>query len=190
MTKCSSSNQEFWACQCLCFIKIILCWFSCRILSANAGKCTVSGPILTSTRAGLVIGHTEHFPGGPTHLRGRQSNIFHFLAITQGQQAASLCFAHCFVSCIDSVNPPITMRYRQRHASPQLLPRLLFPHFHSRFITNRLALWWVMRAKGGEESSWIGQVLDRNSQRRQASKYPNLCACHDCRIRKHFLIKR
>ncbi len=113
VTKCSSSNQEFWACQCLCFIKIILCWFSCRILSANAGKCTVSGPILTSTRAGLVIGHTEHFPGGPTHLRGRQSNIFNFFAITQGQRAASLCFAHCFVSCIDSVNPPITMRYRQ-----------------------------------------------------------------------------
>ncbi len=29
-------------------------------------------------RAGLVIGHTGHFPGGPTHFRGRQNVFFFF----------------------------------------------------------------------------------------------------------------
>ncbi len=28
------------------------------------------------TRAGLVIGHTGHFPGGPMHFRGRQNVFF------------------------------------------------------------------------------------------------------------------
>ncbi len=44
-----------------------------------------------SCRAGLVIGHSGHFPGGPTHLKGRQNFFFFFLprTITQGQRAAS-----------------------------------------------------------------------------------------------------
>ncbi len=57
---------------------------------------------LLETRAGLVIGHTWHFPGGPTHWRGRQ-NFFYFLlfflprTITQGQRAVSgplVCLLH------------------------------------------------------------------------------------------------
>ncbi len=35
---------------------------------------------LIVTRAGLVIGHTGHFPGGPTHWRGRQISFFFFFA--------------------------------------------------------------------------------------------------------------
>ncbi len=48
--------------------------------------------VLVLTRAGLVIGHTGHFPGGLTHLRGRQKVFFiffYFFTITQGQRAAS-----------------------------------------------------------------------------------------------------
>ncbi len=41
-------------------------------------------------RARLVIGHTGHFPGGPTHWRGRQNFFFSLpRTITQGQRAAS-----------------------------------------------------------------------------------------------------
>ncbi len=150
-----------------------------------------------STRAGLVIRHTGHFPGGPTHLRGRQ-NVFVFLPSCRDSEQP---VAHWFVSCIDSISHPTTKRYRRSDIEvfcfayiPQLLPRWLFPCFHSSFIKNRLALRWVMRAKEpgrrrrGE--GWIGKVLDRDSQRRQASKYPNVCVrFHDCRIRKLFLIK-
>ncbi len=33
---------------------------------------------MVSLRAGLVIGHTGHFPGGLTHLRGRQKFFVFF----------------------------------------------------------------------------------------------------------------
>ncbi len=67
-------------------------------------------------RAGLVIGHTGHFPGGPTHFRGWQ-NVFFFINICQGasRRDSEQPVAHWFVSCIDSVNHPITMRYRRRN---------------------------------------------------------------------------
>ncbi len=83
-----------------------------------------------SCRAGLVIGHSGHFPGGPTHLRGRQNVFFFFFAKDHHAGTAS---SQWFVSCIDSVNHPITMRYRWsdkvfclKDASLQLLPRRLF----------------------------------------------------------------
>ncbi len=87
----------------------------------------------TAARAGLVIGHTGHFPSRPTHLRGRQNVVV-------------VASAHWFVSCIDSVHHPITLLYRQRNQVfcstyiPQLLPRWLFPRFQSSFIKTRPAL--------------------------------------------------
>ncbi len=62
-----------------------------------------------SCRAGLVIGHTGHFPGGPTEF------IYLFIYFCQGpsRRDNEQSVAHWFVSCIDSVNQPITMRYRQ-----------------------------------------------------------------------------
>ncbi len=36
---------------------------------------------MANTRAGLVIGHTGHFPRGPTHFRGRQNVFFLLLLI-------------------------------------------------------------------------------------------------------------
>ncbi len=90
--------------------------------------------------------------------------------------------AHWFVSCIDSVNHPVTMRYRRsdevfcsayiKIASPQLLPRRLFPRFTAALSRTGLLCgeWCGPKSQaGGEESSWIGKVLDRDSQRRQAS---------------------
>ncbi len=107
--------------------------------------------------------------------------------------------AHWFVSCIDSVNHPITMRYRRsdevfcsayiKIASPQLLPHRLSPRFHSSFIKNRLALWCVMRAKEpGRRRRAVESVkcLIRDSQRRQASILMCARVRHECRIR--FLI--
>ncbi len=129
--------------------------------------------------------------------------IFFFFRQGPSRRDNEQLVAHWFVSCIDSVNHPITMRYRRsdeefcsaykKIAAPQLLPRRLFPHFHSSFIKNRLALRWVMRDKEpgrrrrGE--CCIGKVLNRDTERRQASNYPNVWVRLECRMRKHFLIK-
>ncbi len=64
---------------------------------------------MVSLRAGLVIGHTGHFPGGLTHLRGRQKLFFFLPSRRDSEQPV----ADWFVSCIDRVNHPITMRYRR-----------------------------------------------------------------------------
>ncbi len=66
------------------------------------------------TGSGLVIGHTGHFPGGPTHWRGRQNFLLLFF-FCQGpsRRDNERPVAHWFVSCIESVNHPITMRYRR-----------------------------------------------------------------------------
>ncbi len=63
-------------------------------------------------RAGLVIGHTGHFPGGLTHLRGRQKYFFLFVFLPSRRDSEQPV-ADWFVSCIDRVNHPITMRYRR-----------------------------------------------------------------------------
>ncbi len=69
-----------------------------------------------------------------------------------------------------------------------------FSHVFTAALSRTGLLWvsewcgWKSQTGGGGEG-WIGAVLDRGSQRRQASKYPNVCVRHDCRIRKHFLIK-
>ncbi len=58
------------------------------------------------SRAGLVIGHTGHFPGGPTHFRGDIRFFIFYIYICQGPSCrdSEQPVAHWFVSCIDSVN--------------------------------------------------------------------------------------
>ncbi len=125
----------------------------------------------TAARAGLVIGHTGHFPSRPTHLRGRQNVVV-------------VASAHWFVSCIDSVHHPITLLYRQRNqVFCSTYPNFfLVGFFHVfRAALSRPGLlrgeWCGPRrqAGGGEERSWIGKVLDRDSQRTQTSIL--MCAC-------------
>ncbi len=112
--------------------------------------------------------------------------------------------AHWFVSCIDSVNHPITMRYRRsdevfcsayiKIASPQLLPRLLFPRFHSSFYQEQACS--VVSDAGQrarqEERRVVESVKYLIGTRNGGSHltYPYVCVHHECRIRKHFLIKR
>ncbi len=107
------------------------------------GSCWCPPPYRScSSRARLVIGHTGHFPGGPTD--------FFFFCQGPSRRDSEQPVAHWFVSCIDGVNHPITMCYRRSNevffsayikiASPHLLPLWVFPRFHSSFITNRLAL--------------------------------------------------
>ncbi len=88
-----------------CSFKRAFLWGRKR-LSCNSAH--ILGLHVHSSRVGLVIGHTGHFPGGLTHLRGRQKFFFFFFTITQGQPVADW-----FVSCIDRVNHPITMRCRR-----------------------------------------------------------------------------
>ncbi len=64
-------------------------------------------------RAGLVIGHTGHFPGGPTHLMGREFYLFFFFCQGPSRTDSEQPVAHWFVSCIDCINHPITTRYRR-----------------------------------------------------------------------------
>ncbi len=54
MSECVYALMTF-ECVCVC---VCVCVSVCEYVS----ECVC--------RAGLVIGHTGHFPGGPTHLRG------------------------------------------------------------------------------------------------------------------------
>ncbi len=53
-------------------------------IDTYCNKCVTN--VTNVTRAGLVIGHTGHFPGGPTHLRGRQ-NVIYFIFFAKKRAA-------------------------------------------------------------------------------------------------------
>ncbi len=64
-----------------------------RNLRKEANAVTTAGcyvDMWVVTRAGLVIGHTGHFPGGSMHFRGRQKVFFFFFfAKDQKKQRAA-----------------------------------------------------------------------------------------------------
>ncbi len=136
------------------------CIFEKNRLSSEKLWCHFNS-IFPVSRAGLVIGHNELFPGGPTHFRGRQNIIFfcHGSSGTASSQwpnglspvltvwtPQSQCQS-AIDGAIKYLAPP-KERYTTTSASSA------FPCFHSSFIKNRLALWWVMRTRnGGREAS-------------------------------------
>ncbi len=143
--------------------------------------------MLLSFRAGLVIGHTEHFPGGPTHWRGRQNVFFFFFffAITQGQRAASGPF-----SCIDSVIHPITMRYRRSDEVFCSAYKDRFFFFYQEQACSAVNDAAKEPGRRRREVESVKCLIGTRDGVRHLTTYPNVCACHKCRLRKHFLIKR
>ncbi len=143
------------------------------------------------SRAGLVIGHTGHFPGGPTHWRGRQ-NVFCFFLFflpLQGQRAASgplVCLLY-----IDRVNHPITMRYRRSdEVFCSAYTKIAF--FFNQEQACSAVNYAGQRSRQEEERRLVESVkcLIGTRDGGRHLTYPNVCACHKCRIRTHFLIKR
>ncbi len=141
---------------------------------------------LLVARAGLVIGHTGHFPGGLTHLRGRQNVFFD---IRDSEQPV----AHWFVSCIDSANHPITKRYRRIDEvfCSAYTQRSLHPNFFlvgSSHVSQQLYQEQAcsavsdagQRARQEEERRVVESVKcligTRNGGRHLT--YTNVCACH------------
>ncbi len=142
-------------------------------------------------RAGLVIRHTRHFPGGSTHFRGRQ-NVFIFCHHAGTASSQMVC-----------------LRYWQRKP-PNHKAMKYFALPNERFTATSSSSAFPMFPQQLYQEQACSAVMDgakesQEEERRAVESvkclrgtrdggrhltFPNVCARHECRICKLFLIKR